>query len=247
MKAGVLHGIGVGPGDPDLITVKGAALLSRCEYLFVPKARPAAESLALRIAERHVGPGAEVRELVFPMLKDRSELEIWWGRAAGEVAEVLREGHDACFLTLGDPLLYSTYIYLIEALKEILPEARIETVPGIAAMNAAAALTGFALGEGKETVTVVPAADDLSDVRRALGRPGTVVLMKIGKRLQRVLEVLGELGLTEDAVFVCRAGLEDQRVETDVRRLRGEGEKAGYLSIMLVHVALDQTRKELGT
>lgn len=235
MNVGTLYGIGVGPGDPDLITVKGAKLLSAARHVFVPKARPASESLALRIARKHLGPDAQIHRLVFPMLKDRSELEQWWRGAAEEVAEVIGQGRDACFVTLGDPLLYSTYIYLMRELKEIQPDARIETVPGITAMNAAASLTDFPLGEGKNPVTVVPTADDLSDVREALERgEGTVILMKIGKRLPKVLDVLEELNLTDHAVFVSRAGLDDERIETDVRQLRDSGEKTGYLSIMLV-------------
>ncbi|MFW5915708.1 MAG: SAM-dependent methyltransferase, partial [Planctomycetota bacterium] len=99
MTTGTLYGIGVGPGDPDLITVKGARMLSKAHHVFVPKARPAADSLAHRIADKHLSDQATIHELVFPMLKDRSKLEEWWAGAAREVAEVLRRGEDACFIT----------------------------------------------------------------------------------------------------------------------------------------------------
>lgn len=236
MNPGTLYGIGIGPGDPELITLKGARLISACRNLFVPKARTASESVALAIARPLVGPDARIEELVFPMTADREELAEKWDAAAARIAEVLTAGDDACFLTLGDPLLYSTYIYLLRALRSRLPGLKAVTVPGITAFGAAAALAEFPVGEGREPVTIVPAADDLTDVRRALTQGGTVVLMKIGKRLRELLDLLDRERLLDGSVFVSHVGMEDQRIETDLRRLKAEGPEAGYLSIILVHV-----------
>ncbi len=235
MQIGTLYGIGVGPGDPELITVKGARLLGECRHAFVPKARTAAESVALSIAGRYLHSGSRVHELIFPMTSEGEDLSRRWAAAAQEVAAVLRTGEDACFLTLGDPLLYSTYIYLLRELKAVLPGARVVTVPGVTAFSAAAALTDFPVGEKKEPVTVIPAADDPEDVRRALAGRGTVVLMKVGKRLKDILSILEESGLTDRSVFVSHAGMENERIETDLHRLQAEDPEAGYLSIILVH------------
>jgi precorrin-2 C(20)-methyltransferase len=235
MTYGTLYGIGIGPGDPELITLKGARLISACRNLFVPKARTAAESVALDIARPLLAPGIRIEELLFPMTADRNELAERWNAAAARVANVLIGGEDACFLTLGDPLLYSTYIYLLRALRKIIPDLNAVTVPGITAFGAAAALTEFPVGEGRETVTIVPAADEMTDVRRALAAGGTVVLMKIGKRLPELLDLLDNEGLLESSVFVSRATMAAQRIETDLRRLKAEGPEAGYLSIILVH------------
>jgi precorrin-2/cobalt-factor-2 C20-methyltransferase len=221
MTSGTLYGIGIGPGDPELITLKGARLISTCRNLFVPKARTASESVALAI--------------VFPMTADREELAERWDEAAARVANVLMDGEDACFITLGDPLLYSTYIYLLRALRKIIPDLRAVTVPGITAFGAAAALTEFPVGKGREPVTIVPSADDLGSVRRALAKGGTVVLMKIGKRLPDLLDLLDGEGLLESSVFVSHATMAKQRIETDLRRMKTEGPEAGYLSIILVH------------
>jgi precorrin-2/cobalt-factor-2 C20-methyltransferase len=235
MKHGILYGIGVGPGDPELITVKGAHILAHCSRIFVPKARTAAESVALAIAGRYVSKDAEVTELVFPMETDQRELSRRWGEAARAVIAVLESGQDAVFLTLGDPFLYSTYIYLLREVRARIPTMEIVTVPGITAFSAAAALAGFAVGEGKEPLRIVPAADNLDAVRQSLTSGGTVILMKIGKYLPAVLEMIEEAGLMDSSVFVSRAGMPEQRVEMNLRKLKNEGAEAGYLSIILVH------------
>ncbi|MDH4185071.1 MAG: precorrin-2 C(20)-methyltransferase [Nitrospinota bacterium] len=235
MSQGILYGIGVGPGDPELVTVKGARLLGQARHVFAPKARIKAESVALKIIERYVGKDTKVTELVFPMTADQEELENKWDQSAATIAQCLAGGEDACFITLGDPLLYSTYIYLVRALRKIMPQVAVVTVPGIMAINSVAALANFPLGEGRERVTIVPAADDLAEVRSAVESGGTVALMKIGKRLGPVLELLEELGALDEAVFVSNSGMESQRVELDLRKLKGETEQAGYLSTILLH------------
>ncbi|MHB8879288.1 MAG: precorrin-2 C(20)-methyltransferase, partial [Myxococcaceae bacterium] len=154
--------------------------------------------------------------------------------AARRVGEVLESGEDACFLTLGDPLLYSTYVYLLRALRARLPQVRVVTVPGVTAFCAAAALTEFPVGAGKEPVAIIPTADDLEPVRSALARGGTVVLMKVGKRLPGIIDLLEQTGALNRAVLVARAGLDGQRIETDLKKLR-EAPEAGYLSVILVH------------
>ena len=235
MKYGTFYGIGVGPGDPELLTVKAASLLGRCPHVVVPKAKAEGGSVALEIAGRYVHAGARVHELVFPMTTDKAELSRSWKESARIIADLLATGADVCFLTLGDALVYSTYIYLLRELKALAPGVEVVTVPGITSFSAVAALTDFPLGEGKEPITIVPTADDLTAVRQAVETGGTVVLMKIGKRLGDILDVLEELGVIGNGVFVQRAGQPTQRIEPDLRKLRGREAEAGYLSVILVH------------
>ena len=169
------------------------------------------------------------------MSADSGELSLRWAEAARSVSEVLGAGEDACFLTLGDPLLYSTFIYLVRALREQLSGLEVVTVPGITAFSAAAALAEFPIGEGKQPVVIVPASDDLDVVAEALTGPGTLILMKVGRRLDKLLDLIEQAGLLDSAVYVARAGLEGQRVEADLRKLRGQKQAADYLSILLVH------------
>ena len=235
MKTGIFYGISVGPGDPELITVKGARLLSECRNVFVPKARIATDSLALEIARRYVRADAVITEMVFPMTSDQSELDKKWLAAAQSVAAILETGDDACFLSIGDVLFYSTFIYLLRALKQRIPDVKTVIVPGVPAFNAAAALTEFELGVGKNPVTVIPASDDLSAIESALAGNGTVIIMKIGSRLQDIIMLLERRDLIGNAVFVSHAGLEKQMIETNLRKLKGLDPETGYLSIVLVH------------
>jgi len=234
MKKGTLYGIGVGPGDPGLITVKGREVSGACRHVFAPKARIKAESLALQIAGRYAGAGAQIHEVVFPMVEDEAVLERHWNECAAEIVALLDAGEDVCFLTLGDTLLYSTHIYLVRAVKALSPQAAVVTIPGVNAFSAAAALTGFPLGEGKKPLLVIPVSDDLEIVREAIDGERTVVLMKVGRRLPEIVALLEERGLARRSVFVARVGLEGERVETDLSKLKTGGEQLGYLSVILI-------------
>jgi precorrin-2/cobalt-factor-2 C20-methyltransferase len=233
VMAGTLYGIGIGPGDPDLITVKGVQCLARCRHVVVPKASESAESTALRIVRKYLNPAAGIHEAVFPMTTRQERLAARWREAASFVASLLSHGEDVCFPTLGDPFLYSTYIYLVRALRKIQPEAHIVTIPGVTAFSAAAAVAEFAVGEGKQSVTIIPTADDPAALRDALKRRGTVVIMKIGKRLDAVLDALEEHGARESGVFAAHVGMGQEHVETDLHKLRGCAKETGYLSIIL--------------
>ncbi|MEW6531359.1 MAG: precorrin-2 C(20)-methyltransferase [Thermodesulfobacteriota bacterium] len=235
MKLGTLYGIGVGPGDPELITLKAAKILSQCRHIFAPASDRAGESLALSIARPHLRPDAEIVSIGFSITTDRSDLSTRWAKVASQVATVLYTGSDVCYLTLGDPLLYSTYVYLLRQLRKQVPDLEVVTVPGVAAYSAAAALSEFAVGEGKGRVTIVPTADDLLIIEQALAADGTVVLMKIGKRFERVLDLLDRTGRSQHAVFVSRAGLPGQRVEPDLNSMSKAEPGAGDLAVILVH------------
>ena len=243
MMQGTLYGIGVGPGDPELMTVKGAAVLAQCAHVFVPKAKTAAESTALTIAGRYIRQGAQIHELVFPMTMDEEVLSHRWRENAQAVVSVLEACKDACFITLGDLFLYSTFIYLLREIRKLLPAVKVVSVPGITSFSAAASLSSFPVGEGLAPVTLIPAAaDDPIALQEALGKAGTVVLMKIGRRLPDILDIIENTGLTDHSVFVAYAGMKSQRVETDLRNLRNLSPEAGYLSIILVRTGKEEKR-----
>lgn len=238
MKTGTLYGIGVGPGDPELITVKAARILESCRHVFVPKARIKAESVALTIAGRYINKEAVIHELTFPMTKDPDELARRWQENGRAVASVLGNGEDAAFLTLGDLFLYSTYIYLLKELRKLMPDAGVVSIPGVTAFSLASSLTSFPVGEGSDPILIIPAAvTDIGVIREAFTKPGTVILMKIDKKLPEILNIMKETGVIDKAVMVSRAGMEDQRIETNLRALNNCDPQTGYLSIILVHTS----------
>jgi precorrin-2/cobalt-factor-2 C20-methyltransferase len=234
MKRGILYGIGVGPGDPELITLKAAKILGQARHVFAPMSEESSRGAALQIAQRYMSADAMIHELAPAMVSDEDQLRRHWKRNAQIVAEALGPGEDGCFVTLGDTLLYSTFIHLIRELKEIAPDIPIITAPGVTAFSASAAVSESPMGEGTAAVRIIPSSDDPQSLRQALEKDGAVVIMKVGKRLNRIIDELESAGRIKDAVFVSRAGRADQRVEIDLSKLRKESPSAGGLSTILV-------------
>ncbi len=211
MNQGVLYGVGVGPGDPELITVRAANIISRSKLIFAPKSGPSRDSLALKIARSYVREDADVRLLEFPLEVGQKPQERW-DNSIQPVVEALGRGEDACFVTLGDPYIYSTYIYLVRAVRNRLPNADIVTVPGVTAFNAAAALAQFSLAEADESINLVPASSIMDASNWSDPSSGTHVVMKIGDKLANVKASLHGFCEMERTVFVTRAGLPGQTV-----------------------------------
>jgi precorrin-2/cobalt-factor-2 C20-methyltransferase len=232
---GVLYGIGVGPGDPGLMTIKAARILGGTRRVFAPRSRQERNSKALQIAGPYLNPEAIVHEMVFPMTRDRAQLEKSWLENARTVAEPLLAGEDACFITLGDSTLYSTFTYVVRTLRSIHPEAVISIVPGVTAFSAVAASSEFPVGWGKAPVTILPSTEDFGALEKALGNQGAVVIMKVGKRLPLIIDLLEKLNLLDNAVFASKVGLEGQRLVTDLRELRYDDKAQEYISTILVN------------
>lgn len=152
---GRFFGIGVGPGDPELLTLKGHRVLREVQVICSPRSAADRESIALSIARRFAGEGCEVLELVFPMSKDGENLERCWLEAARSIIRRLEQGKDVAFVTLGDPGLYSTYAYLVEKLRLLRPGVEIETIPGVTAFLACAAARNTPLARGEEKLAVL--------------------------------------------------------------------------------------------
>lgn len=227
-----LYGIGLGPGDPKLVTLKAKEILERADTIFVPKGSEDGTSCARSIVEAVTTTQKTFVELVFPMTKDKDILNRYWDNAAREVANETKKRKVVAFVTIGDPFIYSTYVYLLKTLKRDFPDICVETIPGISAFNAAASRLNYTLVEGKERLAIVPATKDLACLRKALKEFDTVVLMKVGSKLAQVISILKELALIKNAVLISRLGHKDERIIYNLSSLRDK--KAGYLSVIIV-------------
>ncbi|HEB69474.1 MAG TPA: precorrin-2 C(20)-methyltransferase [Desulfobulbus sp.] len=238
-QQGRLYLVGIGPGDPELMTCKAVHVLEQTAIWVAPKAKENGNSSALQIAASQVSLDKKtVLELRFPMKKVRlgqepdPEVVDGWHRAAEAVQAHLDKGEDVAFPTLGDPALYSTAFYLLATLQEQRPEIKVTIVPGITAMAACSARVCSPLGLGDDVVSIVPAAFDDDRLRGILQTFDAIVLMKVFRRMERIVALLDELGLTDKAVLIERCGMDDQRIYTDIRETLGKD--LHYFSTLLV-------------
>ena len=205
---GTLYGLGVGPGDPELLTVKAFRKLKESPVIAYPKKRKGSKSYAQKIIDVYVDPAEkEMLGLVFPMTKDPTILEREWSNTVDLVWEKLKTGKDVAFVTEGDPLLYSTFIHMMNLVKERHPEVKIQTVPGISSINGAASRLGIALAEGDDHVAIVPARDDYEAMKKVIVENDCVIFIKVAKVIDLMLEILRELDLTDRASVVTKVRL----------------------------------------
>lgn len=230
--AGKFYGIGVGPGEPELMTVKACRTLAGVDVLCVPKSSAGRESLALSVVGKMVPREFEYLELHFPMSKDPVVLKKSWDEAGEAVARQVQAGRRLAFVTIGDPMFYSTYGYVLSYLQNHYPGLETETIPGITAFSACAAATQTPLVEADENMAVVPAAYDLGKLKDALLTFDSVVVMKVNRRFPEVYGLLKELNLLGCAEYVSRCGYEDQYITRDMDELLNK--KLDYMSILIV-------------
>jgi precorrin-2/cobalt-factor-2 C20-methyltransferase len=230
---GTLTAIGLGPGDPELITLKGLRLLREARIVFAPVRSEGARSYALELAWPHLDLARqEVASLLYPMTLDQPPDEGQWRFNARRIATRLADGSAGAFLTEGDPLLYSTFIPTLLALRDEFPGLPIQVVPGVSSVTAAAALAQVPLARLDERLAVIPATAPDAALREALGSFETVVLLKVAARFERILDLLDSLGRLDGALLVERVGTPRERVVRDLRALRGR--RPDYFSLVIV-------------
>ena len=213
---GILYGVGVGPGDPGLLTILAAEILGRVDMVLTASATTNEDSLAARIAAPHLRSDVPCRKLAFPMTTDRAVLEKAWDENAAIVAEILRSGLSAAFLTLGDCLTYSTYAYLLTHLRRVMPEAEIVSVPGITSYQLAAARLNRPLVQGRETLAVLGGAADGDETEALIKNADNLAILKSYRETPTMLTRLGELGLLDRSALCVNLGLPGEAVLDDL-------------------------------
>ncbi|MDD9842925.1 MAG: precorrin-2 C(20)-methyltransferase [Thaumarchaeota archaeon S15] len=237
-----LTAIGCGPGDPDLITIKAKKAIDAARTILCPASREDRPSIALSIARPLIDParGQRVVKLVFPMTRDPAVLEETWDRNAEEMAREVEAAGSAVYLTVGDPYLYSTWMYLHARLSRDHPEIEIDVVPGIVSAFMFASRAGMSLAEGAEKLTIVPSCYDLTQVRELARSSDTMVFLKDGQYFGQVIELLREAGYAPDSPLAIGQdlGTERERVtKTTLGEVDADTSQMRYFSILMVRRA----------
>jgi len=231
-----IYAVGVGPGDPELLTRKAERILRQSAVILAPVSNPVESSVALETVREFLD--ATSQEIIihqFPMTSDKARLVPAWQAAAALIAERVLAGKDVAFITIGDPLLYSTFIYLLRIFRASWPQIAIEIVPGISSINNAAAVACFPLAEADERIAIIPATAGLEKVIEALAAYDTVVLLKVKPLFGELLQVLRQAGREKSTLFVERVGSTRQKVLTDFTEMAAHS--PDYLSLMIVRQA----------
>ncbi len=239
IEKGRLYLVGVGPGDPEMMTCKAVDVLGRTDIWLAPKAKNNGNSNAVQIAGGKVDiSGKTILELLFPMKKihlgqkQNTEVEDKWQKAAEIVLTYLDKGFDVAFPTLGDPSLYSTAFYLLAVLQKMEPKINVSVIPGITAMSGCSAQVLTPIGLGDDIISIIPAVFEDDRLREIFRNSDVVVIMKVFHSMERIVAMLDEFDLCENAVLIERCGMDDQKIHPDVRA--AVGEELHYFSTMLV-------------
>lgn len=218
---GTLYGIGVGPGDPELITLKAVNILKRVDIVFAASSKKNNHSLAVSIAKSYIPETTTVKILSFQMTKDKDKTKKTWLENAEEIINHLKQGKDAAFVTLGDSLTYSTFGYILKNIQTIAPDLHIESIPGITSYQAAASRVNLSLVEGEESLMIMSGVNGGSRLRNLNVKPENIVFLKAYKNIGDIIDSINESGLMENSVGITGCGLEDEKIVTDIKRFAG--------------------------
>lgn len=209
---GMLYGIGVGPGDPTLLTIRAKQLLEEADRIFIPVKQRQEESKAFEIVRQAVDiPKEKVVEVVFAMKRDRKEQERGWNEATKQIVTYLEKGETAALITLGDVSIYSTAFYVCDRIKK--EGFCVEIVPGIPSFCAGAAQLGISLVEGKESFLVIPSFKGIDQIKQSLQLVDTLVIMKAAKYIQQIEDMIQQEG-NVNAYVLSNIGMEQQYIGT---------------------------------
>ena len=234
-----LIGIGVGPGDPELLTVKAVKAIHDADIIMCPASKEDRPSIALSVVDPIIdkSKNQEIVKLIFPMTKDKDVLEETWKKNAKIMAETVQSGKNVVYLTVGDPFLYSTWIYMHKDLTEKYPEMNISVIPGIVSMFTFASKVGVSIAEGAEKVAIIPSCYDLSSVKEIAKNSESMIFLKDGRYFDQVIDVLKESGFPDDSIFAIG---QDLGTENEIIRKMTLGEvnhdtlTTKYFSILVV-------------
>jgi precorrin-2/cobalt-factor-2 C20-methyltransferase len=232
-RTGSLYGVGVGPGDPELLTIKAQKTLQKVAVISFTQLDDGKESYALSVV-RGVLEAAKPEFLAITIPSD-DETPVspqTWTDAAAEIAGHLSQGKDVAFITEGDPMLYSEFFQVLGSVQSVVPDLEFEVIPGVSSVMAAAASSGMPLVTHGQRLTILPKVYGIDDLREAITNSDTTVLMEVDRDLLQALANLEKLGLAGKATYVRQASTSRENVVEDISKL--EAEDLDYFSLLII-------------
>ena len=215
MKKGKFYGIGVGVGDPENITVKATKKLHEVDVIVLPEAKSGEGSTAFNIVKEYVKSNVEQMFLEFPMIKDVEARKVFRKNNADKISAELEKGKNVAFLTIGDPMTYSTYTYVLE---HIADDVEVETIAGITSFNSIAARLNVPLMIGDEDLKVV-SVNRKTDIHKEIENNDNLVFMKVSRNFEKLKQALIKTGTIDKVIMVSNCGKENQKVYYDIKDL----------------------------
>jgi precorrin-2/cobalt-factor-2 C20-methyltransferase len=229
---GRFYGVGVGPGDPELLTLKALRVLQEVPLICTPRSVTSAESYAFDIVRGFLDEQKqEIIRIPFPVDHEAGAAEVW-RNAADTIGGHLSQGKDVAFITEGDPMLYSTFSYVLDSITSGYPDVTVEIIPGVSSVMAAAASTGVPLVTHGQRLVILPAVYGIDDLSEAIANYDTIVLMKVNRTLLQALANLEQLGLAGKGIYVRRASTDREEVVRDLSKLSEED--LDYFSLLII-------------
>lgn len=228
---GIFYGVGVGPGDPEQVTLKAVNIIKKADVIFAPKTEKNNESIALNIVREYLSDSSEIIIQTFPMTNEKMKKEKAWKKNKNEILNYLKKGKKAVFLTLGDPMLYSTYIYILKLLKK--DKYPVITIPGIPSFCDIASKCSIALAEGEEILRIIPATACESRLEEAINSKDNIVLIKVYRNKEFIISKLVKAKNIDELVMINNSGLPDQEIFTDINEIKNKN-KINYLSTLII-------------
>ncbi len=232
MSKGEFIGVGIGPGDPELVTVKAVEIIKRADAICLPRSKNKVESIALSIIKSYCN-GAKLIDMVYSMAHDQKKRVQYWQEHAETICSMCDEGQTVAFVTLGDPGLYSTFAYVSELVRHMRPQLPIQIIPGISSVPAICAAAGLSLAQADECVTIQPCPQILEKNGQWWNQFDCVVIMKIGRKFPLLIQYLSRNNLLKEAILVKNAGFENCLIIRAEELLQCTNEQ-GYLATMIV-------------
>ena len=232
MNPGILYGISVGTGDPELITVKGLRILQNSDIVAFPAGLNNHPGIAEKIIASWLQPQQQLLALKFPYTQDKDALLQAWQQAAHSAWHHLQQGKNIAFACLGDVSFYSTFTYLAQTLQELHPQAQVETVPGVCSPMAIASILQLPLTVNHERLTILPALHQVKELEAALDLAEVVVLLKVSSVYSQVWKILQTRNLLDYAHIVEKATFPEQKIYRDLTK--HPHLDLSYFSIMII-------------